>query len=224
MVEPVVAFAVATVPDVAGARRLHGFEGLEDADVVRALRQLRFQATGDDTLPPHLCRVTDLALVTADAEGCRVESPEGDERALLQAFAGAIESRRPVSWDAEAFELPALRYRALVNGVPLAGGPEHLALMPALSGACGPAASLAEVAALLGLPRPPVPQGDDPAARRAACETAAVATYLLYLRHCRLGGRLDADGLVRACERLRGELRRLPGAHWRAFLDADWAA
>ncbi|PYZ99443.1 3'-5' exonuclease, partial [Gammaproteobacteria bacterium 2W06] len=51
----VFAFDIETVPDVAGGRRLHGLEGLDDHDAVEALLAMRREETGSDflRLPLH---------------------------------------------------------------------------------------------------------------------------------------------------------------------------
>lgn len=119
----VLAFDIETVPDVAGGRRLYGLDGLPDADVMRAMRQLRRQKVGHDFLAPHLHRVVAISCVLATSDGVRVwslgraDSPEGE---LIRRFYDGLERYRPtlVSWNGSGFDLPVLSYRALRHGIP----------------------------------------------------------------------------------------------------------
>ena len=208
MTESVVSLATATVPDTAAARRLHDFGDLDDADVVRALGQLRFQADGDDALPPHLCRVSAVAMAVSDGGGFRLEVPEGGEDALLEALARrAGRGARLVSWDASGASVAALRYRCLLHGVAAPGlwpgenGAGHMDLASALSGAHAVPVTLADAARLLGLPAP-VASGD------GAGATAAVTIHLLHLRYRQLRGDRDASARATAEARIRETLER----------------
>ncbi|MES1944348.1 propable PolB [Salinisphaera sp. PC39] len=223
MTESVVSLAIATVPDTAAARRLHDFGDLDDADVVRALGQLRFQADGHDTLPPHLCRVSAVAMAVADGDGFRLEMPEGGEEDLLKALASrAGEGARIVSWDASGVSVAALRYRCLLHGVTAPGlwpgtnGTGYLDLASTLSGASAVPVTLGDAARLLGLPAP-MTSGD------GACATAAVTTHLLHLRYRQLRGDLDAGARAAAESRVREALAARGEPCWEPFL-GEWRA
>ena len=118
----VLAFDIETVPDVEAGRRLYGLDGLADADVVRAMRQLRRQQVGHDFLAPHLHRIVAIAVVLESVEGVRVWSlgrAESDEPELIGRFFEGLERYRPtlVSWNGGGFDLPVLAYRALRHGL-----------------------------------------------------------------------------------------------------------
>lgn len=223
MTESVVSLAFATVADTAAARRLHDFGDLDDADVVRALGQLRFQADGDDALPPHLCRVSAVAMAVSDGEGFRLEVPEGAEGDLLNAFASrAARDGRLVCWDASGALPAVLRYRCLLHEVTApalwsgANATGYLDLASALSGAHAVPVTLADAARLLGLPAP-MTSGD------GACATAAVTTHLLHLRYRQLRGDLDAGARAAAESRVREALAARGEPCWEPFL-GEWRA
>lgn len=223
MTEPVVSLAIATVPDTGAARRLHDFGDLDDADVVRALRQLRFQADGDDALPPHLRRVSAVAMAVTDGKGLRLEVPEGGEAGLLNALVSrAGQGVRLVSWDASGAAVAALRYRCLLHGLtapglwPGANGAGYLDLASTLSGTHGVPVTLADAARLLGLPAP-MASGD------GACATAAVTIHLLHLRYRQLRGDLDAAARIAAETRVREALAARSEPYWEPYL-GEWRA
>lgn len=122
MADPVLAFDIETVPDVEAGRSLYGLEGLADADVIRAMRQLRRQRVGHDFMPPHLQRVVSIAVVLEHEGSVRAWSlgaPGSDEAELIGRFFEGVEQYRPtlVSWNGSGFDLPVLSYRALRHGL-----------------------------------------------------------------------------------------------------------
>ncbi|HEX5314037.1 MAG TPA: 3'-5' exonuclease [Gammaproteobacteria bacterium] len=174
----VLAFDIETVPDVEGGKRLYGLDGLDDADVVRAMRTLRRQKTGRDFIALHLQRVVAIACVLEDAKGLRVWSlgqADSPEEELLRRFYDGLREYQPtlVSWNGGGFDLPVLAWRALIHGVNAAGYWEvgdrdrefrfnnylsryqwrHVDLMDVLSHyQLRAAAPLDEIARLVGLP------------------------------------------------------------------------
>jgi 3'-5' exonuclease len=122
-------FDIETVPDVALGRRLYGLDGLEDAQVAKAMFALRRQghaAAGragvpGDFLPPEQHRVVAISCALRSREGFTVWSL-GDlattEGELIQRFFDGIEKFSPdlVSWNGSGFDLPVLTYRALASG------------------------------------------------------------------------------------------------------------
>ncbi len=118
----VLVFDIETVPDADTGRRLHGLEGLSDADTVRAMQHLRVQQKGSDFMPPHLQRVIAISVALRHKDSFRVWSlgePEASEAELLRRFFEGVEKYRPtlVSWNGSGFDLPVLHYRALLHGV-----------------------------------------------------------------------------------------------------------
>ncbi len=199
----VLAFDIETVPDVEGGRRLYGLEGLDDADVVRAMRQLRRQRVGHDFLPLHLQRVVAVAVVLATADGVRVWSlgqPDSGEAELIARFFDGVERYHPtlVSWNGGGFDLPVLAYRALRYRVSARTywetGDEdqgfrynnyvsryhwrHVDLMDVLSHfQLRAAAPLDEVARLVGLPGKPGMHGAEVADAWLAGDVQTIRAY-----------------------------------------------
>jgi predicted PolB exonuclease-like 3'-5' exonuclease len=122
MAEPVLVFDIETVPDVAGGRRIHGLEDLDDAAAEAAMASLRIAAKGSDFQPPHLHRVVAISVALREGDSFRVWSL-GDESAgeaeLVRRFFEGVERYRPVlvSWNGGGFDLPVLHYRALLHSI-----------------------------------------------------------------------------------------------------------
>lgn len=121
--EPTLIFDIETVPDVEAGRRLHGLEGLDDAEVRQWMQSRRIQDKGHDFMPPYLQRVVAIAVTyrrgddTLDVRS--IGEPGDDEAQLLTRFFDGIEKTRPrlVSWNGSGFDLPVLHHRALIKGV-----------------------------------------------------------------------------------------------------------
>lgn len=116
-------FDIETVPDIAGAQRIYGLEGLDDRDTANALFSIRRQETGgSDFLRHHLQRIVCISAVLRTREGLKVWSlgdENADEKDLITRFFNGIERYVPtlVSWNGGGFDLPVLHYRALKHGV-----------------------------------------------------------------------------------------------------------
>jgi len=119
----VLAFDIETVPDVETGRRLHGLEGMNDADVARVLAMKRREQTGEsEFLRHHLHRIVAIAAVLRHGDAVRVWSlgePASDEAELIRRFYDGVERYTPtlVSWNGGGFDLPVLHYRALKHGI-----------------------------------------------------------------------------------------------------------
>lgn len=119
----VFAFDIETVPDVDAGRRIHGLEGLDDADVARAMFHLRRQETGgSEFLPHYLQRVVCISVALRSGDGFKVWSlgdPRAPEREIVARFFDGIARYTPdlVSWNGSGFDLPVLHYRALMHGI-----------------------------------------------------------------------------------------------------------
>ncbi|MFA5529852.1 MAG: 3'-5' exonuclease, partial [Thiohalomonadaceae bacterium] len=174
----VLVFDIETIPDVDAGRRLHGLEGLSDADVVSAMFNLRRQENGTEFLRLHLQRVVAISAVLRRGDSLKVWSlgeADSPEKELIQRFFDGVERFSPtlVSWNGCGFDLPVLHYRALLHGVQAPRywetGDEdqsfrwnnylsryharHTDLMDVLSGYQGRAcAPLDEIATMLGFP------------------------------------------------------------------------
>ena len=120
---PTLTFDIETIPDVAGLRRLHALpESLSDSEVAELAFQRQRAKNGSDFLPHHLHRVVTISCALRNDDGFRVWSlaaPKSTEAEIIQRFFDGIEKFTPqlVSWNGGGFDLPALHYRALMNGV-----------------------------------------------------------------------------------------------------------
>ncbi|MEX2122540.1 MAG: 3'-5' exonuclease [Woeseia sp.] len=115
-------FDIETVPDVEFGRRVWQLEGLDDADVGRAMTFMRQQATGTGFLPLHLHRVVAISVALRTQDTFRVWSlgdRDAGEAELIGRFFDGLERYSPdlVSWNGSGFDLPVLHYRALRNGI-----------------------------------------------------------------------------------------------------------
>ncbi|HTX24968.1 MAG TPA: 3'-5' exonuclease [Steroidobacteraceae bacterium] len=249
------AFDIETVPDVSLGRRLYGLTGLSDAEVAKAMFTLRRQRTGDEFLPLAQHRIVAIACVLKSREGLRSWSlgdPSAGESELVERFFEGIERFSPVlvSWNGSGFDLPVLHYRGLRAGVQAARyweiGDEdvafrynnylgryhwrHVDLMDVLSGFQPRArASLADTAALLGLPGKLGFDGSQVwdawlagqiAHIRRYCETDALNTYLIYLRFELMRGRLTRERHAQEIARVKALLRAGTEPHHAQFLTA----
>jgi predicted PolB exonuclease-like 3'-5' exonuclease len=171
-------FDIETVPDVELGRRLHGLEGLADAQVAKAMFALRRQSSGGEFLAHEQHRVVAISCVLRSREGLSVWSLgdlSASEAQIIERFYDGIEKFSPdlVSWNGAGFDLPVLHYRGLLAGVQApryweSGDGDtafrynnylsryhwrHLDLMDVLSGFQNRArVSLSNMACLLGLP------------------------------------------------------------------------
>lgn len=174
----VLVFDIETIPDVALGRRIHGLEGLADAEVAKAMFARRRQESGTEFLPHEQQRVVAISCVFRSGEQLRVWSLgdlESGEKELIERFFDGIDRYTPdlVSWNGGGFDLPVLHYRSLAAGVQAPRYWEtgeddpafrwnnylgrfharHTDLMDVLSGYQARArASLEDVTLLLGLP------------------------------------------------------------------------
>jgi predicted PolB exonuclease-like 3'-5' exonuclease len=178
MSAPVLIFDLETVPDLDGARRLHDFAGLSDAEVADALFALRRIQTGSEFLAHALHRVVSIGVLYQSGDQLKLSAfgrDTEDEAELLRQFFEVIDKRTPtlVTWNGGGFDLPVLHYRALLHRVQAAryweqGGDDpafrynnylnrfhwrHIDLMDVLAGyQMRASAGLDTVASLLGFP------------------------------------------------------------------------
>ncbi|HXA91700.1 MAG TPA: 3'-5' exonuclease [Steroidobacteraceae bacterium] len=248
-------FDIETVPDVAFGRRLYNLDGLADAEVAKAMFTLRRQRSSDEFLPHAQQRIVAISCALRSPDGLRVWSlgdPAAAEPELIERFFDGIERFTPVlvSWNGAGFDLPVLHYRALKAGVQAARywdvGDEdaafrfnnylgryhwrHIDLMDVLSGHQVRArASLADTAALLGLPGKLGMSGaqvfdawlaSDLVGIRRYCETDVLNTYLIFLRFELMRGRLSTERHVEEIERVRTLLRESSEPHFAEYLRA----
>lgn len=123
MSQHTIVFDLETVPCLKTLARLHGREALTDDEAAEIL---------GEKFPKHpLHQVAVLAALVAErVDGVwRVRSlgaPHIGERSevdLISAFAARVDTLRPtlVTFNGNGFDLPVLRYRAMVNAIPAPG-------------------------------------------------------------------------------------------------------
>ena len=257
-------FDIETVPDTDAAPRLTGFD---DPDILaRRLELERYHleiTDGRNAFPRQpFHRVVAISFLEAEIDysggaesyflkQLRSGGEAGfDEKQLLQGFFQYFERLKPrlVSFNGRGFDLPVLRYRAMVHGIAApwfyGAGDKwnsyqsrysldwHCDLMEALSDYGASArVKLNEVCAALGLPGKFGVDGAQVAsmidagevqAVRDYCETDVLNTYLVYLRMMHHRGSLDTDAHNRAVADVLALLRAEGAArpHLAAFLAA----
>ena len=173
------------------------------------------------------------------------------EPELIRRFFDGIERYTPqlVSWNGSGFDLPVLKHRALIHGVPAARywdwGDEnrdfkfnnylsryhtrHLDLMDVLAMYQPRAnAGLDAMARLCGFPGKLGMDGSEVAAAVAAgriadvrsyCECDVLNTYLVYQRFRLMRGEFDADDYAREIALVRERIAASGAPHWREFIE-----
>lgn len=120
---PILAFDIETVPDVAGIRRISDLPAdLDDAAVLEWFAQKRRSVSNSDFAPHYLQRVVAIACAMHSGNDLRVWSigeVDDPEPELIRRFFDGIEKFTPqlVSWNGGGFDLPVLQQRALICGV-----------------------------------------------------------------------------------------------------------
>lgn len=258
-------FDIETVPDTDPVPNLTGFD---DPDVSRRraeLERYHLEATqGKNPFPRQpFQRIVAISFLEAEIEREGENEryllrelrsggePGADEKRLVQGFFGYFERlRQPrlVTFNGRGFDLPVLKYRAMLHGVPApalhAAGDRwnsytsryaadwHCDLLDVLSDH-GASARIAlhEVAAVLGLPGKLGIEGSQIAALvdegrigevRDYCETDVLTTYLVYLRWRLHTGQVTLEGHNRAVADAIAYIESCRGArpHLGRFLEA----
>lgn len=232
----ILALDLETVPCPAMAQRCYGIDPRRPGWEDQVFAARRAETKGDsDFLKPAFWRVAAIGLAGLDTETGRVklEARAGEDEAQLIARVAAALSRRPhlVTFNGSGFDLPVLRYRAFVEGNPLAAlygpagqkpwdsyltryGDKHVDLADALSGyGASPRLKLRELAALCGLEAKTDGDGsqvlgwwragDLPRIERYV-QDDAVLTLVVWLRWQETMGRLPPERRVA----LEAEVRR----------------
>jgi len=209
----VIIWDIETVPDLRGFARAHGLDGKTHEEVREAL---------GDKFPKHIYHsIVCIGAVVVHREPERwavnaVGAPhcgERSEKELITAFVGRIAELTPqlVTFNGNSFDLPVLRYRALVNGVAAPGlsarpyfnryTEDAVDLCDVLSGYSSQGkATLHEICRVMGLPGKPsgIDGSEVEQYHRDGriqdiadyCETDIVNTYRLWLRYEQFRGKL----------------------------------
>jgi predicted PolB exonuclease-like 3'-5' exonuclease len=212
--EHVLVWDLETIPDIEGFGRVNELSEKPDNEI----RELM----GDDfpKLIYHRIVCIGALLASSTPEGYEVRAVdtshagERTEREMIQTFLGVIDrlSPRMVTFNGQSFDLPVLRYRAMIHGLSAPGlhtrpyfhryREDHVDLCDALSSFNhGGKAKLDEICRIMGLPGKP--DGIDGSRVEALfregridevadyCLSDVVDTYRLWLRYELFRGRLD---------------------------------
>ncbi len=209
----VIVWDLETVPDLAGFAAAHGLAGKTDAEILEAI---------GDKFPKHIYHsiICIGALVAHREQGAWVADALGaphigerTEKQLITAFAGRIAELCPqlVTFNGHGFDLPVLRYRAMINEVAAPGlsarayfnrySDDALDLCDVLSSFSAQGkATLNELCKIMGLPGKPdgIDGGEVHRYFREGrikeiadyCESDVVNTYRIWLRYELFRGRL----------------------------------
>src|SRR4029078_7395801 len=210
----VIACDIETVPDLKGFAAANGLEGRTDEDIRAAL---------GDKFPRHISHsIICIGALIAQEEndGWRVDvlgAPSVEKRSekeLIASFVDRVAELKPqlVTFNGSSFDLPVLRYRAMVNGVSAPGlasrlyfnryTQDHVDLCDVLSSFSPQGkATLHEMSRVMGLPGKPsgIHGGEvekyyrEGKIREIAdyCESDVVNTYRVWLRYELFRGRLS---------------------------------
>ncbi len=210
----VIVWDLETVPDLRGFAAANGLSGSADAEVLAAI---------GDKFPKHIYHsiVCIGALVAHREQGSWVVDALGaphigerTEKQLISTFVDKIAELSPqlVTFNGHGFDLPVLRYRAMINEVSAPGlsarpyynrySEDALDLCDVLSSFSGHGkASLNELSKIMGLPGKPDSIDGSEVHRYFQegrikeiadyCETDAVNTYRVWLRYEFFRGRLS---------------------------------
>ena len=222
MAASVIAWDIETVPDLKGFAAANGYDGKSDDEIRAAM---------GDKFPKHIYHsiVCIGALVAHQENGSWVIDALGaphigerPEKALISSFVDRIAELAPqlVTFNGASFDLPVLRYRAMVNGVTAPGlsmrpyfnryTEDAIDLCDVLSSFSPQGkATLHELCRVMGLPGKPsgIHGGEvekyyrDSRIREIAdyCESDVVNTYRVWLRYELFRGRLT-DSAFQASE------------------------
>ena len=227
----IIVWDVETVPDLRGFARANKLDGKTDEEIREAI---------GDKFPKHVYHsIICISALIASDRGTHWEidalgAPHvGDrtEKELITAFVNKIDELKPqlITFNGSGFDLPVLRYRAMVNEIfapGLSARPyfhrytedaiDLCDVLASFNSQCR--ASLDEICRLMGMPgKPEELNGSDVESYfrdgrireiAAYCENDVVNTYRLWLRHELFRGGLDQT-------KYEGSELRL-----KAFLDA----
>jgi 3'-5' exonuclease len=238
--QSVIVWDLETVPDLGGFAAANDLVGRTDADI-RAVLGNRF--------PKHIYHtIVCIGALVADREGDHwavdaLGAPhvgERTEKQLISAFCEKIAELTPqlVTFNGNTFDLPVLRYRAMIHGISapgLAARPyfnryteDAVDLCDILSSfAPHTKASLNELSKIMGMPGKPKGIDGTDVERYSLegkvkeiahyCETDVVNTYRVWLRHELFRSRLN-ESEHQASERnladfIRGRANTAPHSH-----------
>lgn len=217
MKQSIIVWDLETVPDLAGFAAAHGLSGKSDAEVRAAM---------GDTFPKHIYHsIVCIGALVAQVDGdswivTALGAPhvgERPEKTLIASFVSRIAELSPqlITFNGSSFDLPVLRYRAMVHSIAapgLASRPyfnryteDALDLCDQLSSFSHQGkAKLDELSRVMGLPgKPDGMSGEEVETYYRAgrivdiaeyCKSDVVNAYRLWLRYELFRGRLTDAG------------------------------
>lgn len=248
----IIAFDIETIPDPEIGRRIMGCEG-DDEAVIREMVKRRLAETENAQEYPQLPwhRVISICATMLGPESGQVSirsigDAAQDERGALSQFFALFKREPPprlISWNGSGFDLPVLRYRAMLHGVVAPGFYRsegdfrfnnyqnryhdlHLDLMDALTGyGASSRIKLDAFCRTLGLPgksfieRPIYEHylSNELPLLVEYCKLDTLATLLAFLAFAHHRGELPRDQLDRYLDGARAAIALQPFEGWRAI-------
>lgn len=256
-------FDIETVPDTEAAKRLLGVDGSPE-EMEEKLRQYHLDITDgkNDFTRQLFHKVVAISFLVAEIHrnqdgteqyiikdvrsGGNIDSPEDELVKGFFNYLGKLQARI-VSFNGRTFDLPVLRYRAMLHGIQTPwlynSGDKwnsymnrysldwHCDLIDGLSDYGASARiKMSEVCALLSIPCKMDMDGSEVSKYykegkvediRNYCELDVLNTYLLFLHYQHHRGALSSSNFELAQEQLQAHLGKEKAPHFESFLD-EW--
>ena len=232
-------FDIETIPDLDYGKQFLNLDGLEEADIGRAMFFQQLQKTGTEFLPLNLHKIIAISVLTDARGNLEVESlgsKESNEQSIIQLFYDLVGANENclVTWNGLLFDLPVLNYRALFNRVDAASYWQnelwHIDLKDVLANHNAKAqGSLDSVAKGLNLPGKLDVSGDQVwdlylegriEDIRNYCEHDVLNTYLIFIHYQAMIGKITNDELSTRIHSLKKLLLDTEKQHFQLFLSA----
>ena len=232
-------FDIETIPDLDYGKQFLNLDGLEEADIGRAMFFQQLQKTGTEFLPLNLHKIIAISVLTDAGSNLEVESlgsKESSEQSIIQLFYDLVGANENclVTWNGLLFDLPVLNYRALFNRVDAASYWQnelwHIDLKDVLANHNTKAqGSLDSVAKSLSLPGKLNVSGDQVwdlylegrvEDIRNYCEHDVLNTYLIFIHYQAMIGKITNDELSTRIHSLKKLLLDTEKQHFQLFLSA----
>lgn len=241
----IAAFDIETIPDPALGRTTLGFTG-DDADIIQQMFQYRLEKTnGASSLAkPPFHKVVQISIVRvrdASEDVTLIPLTGVDERQVLEDFVRLVNDGDDllVSWNGRGFDLPVIRHRCLLHGLPCpalqpfpnnvqpSNATPHLDLMQVLANNDRNSyVSLQHMARTMGLPGKTLMSGDevheyylrgDLESIARYCLADALVTLLLFLAWQVVTGLSSPDAARDSVTNVRNTLENESDPYWHDF-------
>ena len=255
---PLAAFDIETIPDPTLGRRIYGFSGNDDVVIESMLRHRLEETEGaSDFHKPPYHRIVTIAVAWLDPEGSKFKlgvpgNDTNEEKDLLESFFQILANKkrppRLISWNGNSFDIPVIRYRSMLHGVPAPSfyrdtgefrwnnyqnryHSMHVDLMDVLAGyGASKNVSLDDMSRILGLPGKTVTEGSKVYSHilhgeadlvREYCELDSLNTLMVYLVWSVHRGKLPQESLRKHVHSIVAALRSNPKKKaWNEYADA----